>query len=659
VALNYQAAVNINAEFTGQRAIDQAKKGLNDLGGGAGGAKTRIEGVTSALKLLGGALAVQQTLQYAKSLVDLGDTFNDLRQKTGFAVDTLSSLKTAAELNGLEFGQLEGSLKKFNVVVGNAGAGSKTAASGFDALGISLKESNGKFKDSDKLLFEVADKFANLEDGPNKAAVAVRLFGKSGADLIPLLNQGSAAVQEYGIKFNGFTKKADDFNDALTLLKLNFDQTGVNILNEFLPTLTDIIKGFSELNKTSEGSGIIFTALSFSLKSLAAGLFAIASGAGLAKDTFLTLFGSIENDEYFRRNQARLDTLAKSLKQVNLFQEEVFGPVDNRPAKKTGSVNRSALNDDKSKAAADKLRADRERDEESLRKLNIQLDELKELKVIEQNQLSGSSKEYERNVRITKEKSQADRESGNILAENKSKYDSVTQAIRQQREELIKLQEEQSRSFGAGARGALEDYVSSATNTAEQTRNLFASAFNGIEDALVSFVKTGKLSFADLANTVSDQLIRIGVARAIAFGVTAIAGSGGPAPASANTEAAFANVNMAEKGGVMTDRGMAPLKMYSRGGIANSPQLAVFGEGRQAEAYVPLPDNRSIPVTLKGGGSSTNVGVTVNISNGSDAGGDVQSQTAQGQAIGKLIQATVKQTLINEMNPGGLLGPRS
>lgn len=52
-------------------------------------------------------------------------------------------------------------------------------------------------------------------------------------------------------------------------------------------------------------------------------------------------------------------------------------------------------------------------------------------------------------------------------------------------------------------------------------------------------------------------------------------------------------------GGVMTEHGLAPLNRYATGGVANSPQVALFGEGRMPEAYVPLPDGRSIPVTMK------------------------------------------------------------
>ncbi|QIJ75064.1 hypothetical protein GU700_10965 [Methylobacterium sp. NI91] len=52
-------------------------------------------------------------------------------------------------------------------------------------------------------------------------------------------------------------------------------------------------------------------------------------------------------------------------------------------------------------------------------------------------------------------------------------------------------------------------------------------------------------------------------------------------------------------GGVMTSRGRMPLNAYAGGGVAHSPQVAIFGEGSMPEAYVPLPDGRSIPVTVQ------------------------------------------------------------
>ena len=85
-------------------------------------------------------------------------------------------------------------------------------------------------------------------------------------------------------------------------------------------------------------------------------------------------------------------------------------------------------------------------------------------------------------------------------------------------------------------------------------------------------------------------------------------------------------------GGIMTSRGPVPLRAYANGGVANSPQLALFGEGRSPEAYVPLPDGRSIPVSLRVSGSpgqAQAAPVTVNVIN--NAGAQVRTETSVGR----------------------------
>jgi hypothetical protein len=83
-----------------------------------------------------------------------------------------------------------------------------------------------------------------------------------------------------------------------------------------------------------------------------------------------------------------------------------------------------------------------------------------------------------------------------------------------------------------------------------------------------------------------------------------------------------------EKGGIMTSAGAVPLKKYATGGIANSPQLAMFGEGSTPEAYVPLPDGRRIPVQMGGSGGMT---ITQNIVVGANADrADVKRAAASG-----------------------------
>lgn len=71
-------------------------------------------------------------------------------------------------------------------------------------------------------------------------------------------------------------------------------------------------------------------------------------------------------------------------------------------------------------------------------------------------------------------------------------------------------------------------------------------------------------------------------------------------------------------GGIMTDAGAVPLRKYASGGVANRPQLAMFGDGSTPEAYVPLPDGRAIPVRMQGSGGMT-INQTIYAGQGTDS----------------------------------------
>jgi hypothetical protein len=104
-------------------------------------------------------------------------------------------------------------------------------------------------------------------------------------------------------------------------------------------------------------------------------------------------------------------------------------------------------------------------------------------------------------------------------------------------------------------------------------------------------------------------------------------------------------------GGIMTGNGPLPLKRYASGGIATSPQLAMFGEGSRPEAYVPLPDGRSIPVTMKNGGDVGNIVVNVDA-----AGTQVQGDAPNANKLGEALGAAIRAEMIRQKRPGGLLG---
>lgn len=111
-------------------------------------------------------------------------------------------------------------------------------------------------------------------------------------------------------------------------------------------------------------------------------------------------------------------------------------------------------------------------------------------------------------------------------------------------------------------------------------------------------------------------------------------------------------------GGIMTSYGPVQLQKYATGGIASSPQLALFGEGRQNEAYVPLPDNRSIPVTLSGGSSGVVMGdtnINISIDSSGNAETSVEENSEYGRLIGLAVKRAVNEEFIRQSRPGGMI----
>ncbi|MFH1158917.1 MAG: phage tail tape measure C-terminal domain-containing protein [Pseudomonadota bacterium] len=162
----------------------------------------------------------------------------------------------------------------------------------------------------------------------------------------------------------------------------------------------------------------------------------------------------------------------------------------------------------------------------------------------------------------------------------------------------------------AGAIRAFRTYREQAADTAGMIEKVFTNAMTATEDAIVGMVTSGSInlkSLSSLATSVLNDITRMMVRKSITEPLFNTLESGGFGKF-------LTGLLPFEQGGVMTAQGALPLHRYAMGGIASSPQLAMFGEGRRPEAYVPLPDGRTIPVTMQGGGT-----VNVIINNNSSA----------------------------------------
>lgn len=220
-----------------------------------------------------GAFAVAQV----KAAIDSADALSKQSKAVGIAVEDLSALNYAAELSDVSVEQLSGSLNKFNRTIDDASDGTGAGAEAFDALGVSIKNADGTLKSNLDLVKEIADAFQEMPDGIQKSALAQDLFGKSGAKLIPLLNDGSEGLammadeaERLGLIIDGDTAAAaEQFNDNLTRLSKSADALGIALAEDFLPPLTRITNEMVEAQRESGLLSALWAGLAQSFKEVA------------------------------------------------------------------------------------------------------------------------------------------------------------------------------------------------------------------------------------------------------------------------------------------------------------------------------------------------------------------------------------------------------
>jgi hypothetical protein len=199
-------------------------------------------------------------------------------------------------------------------------------------------------------------------------------------------------------------------------------------------------------------------------------------------------------------------------------------------------------------------------------------------------------------------------------------------------------------SLGSSATGG-SAATGSLTEAADKTMtSLTRSASSAMASALKSVVIDGA-SFSDAAATLSTRLASTALTSVSSKMFDSLLTSlvGNVTGAASGSGGWLSGLFGFANGGIMTSSGPAPLHAYASGGVANEPQLALFGEGASPEAYVPLPDGRSIPVTMSGtGGGAPPVAIHMTV-NAQDAASFRRSEGQIGAAVASKLQRTLQR----------------
>lgn len=269
---NNRAQLLITAVDQTRGAFDSIKRNLGDLGNAA-------RSINGLLGTLGLAVSAAGLGALVKSSLDSADSLSKLSQRVGITVESLSTLIPVAELSGVSAEKFEGGLRKLATRMLEAATGTDDAVRSFAAVGVAFQNQDGSLRATDQVLLDLAERFQSLPDGAEKTAIAVELFGKSGADLIPFLNQGRDGVEalseemvSLGLQLGGDTAvQAEVFNDALAKIRMAVSAIGNRIIEAFLPAMNDMALGMVESAKQGGTLRAILDGILLVLKTLALG----------------------------------------------------------------------------------------------------------------------------------------------------------------------------------------------------------------------------------------------------------------------------------------------------------------------------------------------------------------------------------------------------
>jgi len=233
----------IEVRFTGdtrdlEKSVGRAQSVISNF------AKSTIAG-------LAGALSVGMFVNAGRAALNFADDIGKMAQKVGMTTEALSKLTYAAKLSDVSMQELQVGVQQLSK---NMEAGSE----GLAALGISATDSAGNLRSTAEVFADVAEAFAGMEDGAGKTAIAMNIFGRSGAQLIPLLNSGKRGLNDMGdeaqrlgvVISNDAAKAAEKFNDNMTRLQEALNGIAQEVVQNVVPSLIELTENILELIKT-------------------------------------------------------------------------------------------------------------------------------------------------------------------------------------------------------------------------------------------------------------------------------------------------------------------------------------------------------------------------------------------------------------------------
>ena len=577
----------------------------------------------------------------AKSVVDGIDALNDLGDATGASIENISALEDVAARTGTSMDTVSTALIKFNGVLKEAKPGSGTELA-LKAIGLNAKEL--RELDPAEALLQTATALSLFADDGNKARITQELFGKSLKEVAPFLKDLADKGKLVATVTAEQAREAEKFNKELFQLQK------------------------SMADSSREMAGPMVSAINAMIEKFRLGAIAGKSFYRTIVDEQLRLLGFNDGPKEYA---ARIEEISKKLESGNLhvnqrnalLREQAalqaklnntpnFSP-DNQSAAEDARLGRKQsigdIPDKPKKESSGKSQAQKDQEEFEKERLRIarkismeEGDAINARNVAYQKSLEDQAAAHDKYLEGLMREEVAQSNNNRQLREAVEEIGLTTEqvdalhlarmdsniALEEQnqltREELgvsadvlnfyqrrLEMMREQ-RELTAAGQIAKADVESKAEK--DKASKEYAK---GVHDDLKGALSAAFRDSKDPLGAFGDALANVIYTRAATSLAEAM--SGAASSAGGGVLDAVASFFSFANGGVMSSKGQIPMNAYATGGVATGPQLALFGEGRMNEAFVPLPDGKRIPVSLSGGegGITVNQPIVINAPNAS------------------------------------------
>lgn len=220
----------------------------------------RLEGAKHKLFELGKVLlevfGFHEIKEFVEGQIEVAARLDDVSERLGISTEALQKFQFAARLGGVESEEAAHSLGLFTRQLGEAGAEGGEAAKTLNTLGIRFKGSGGQIRDVIDIVGDVADKFKDL-DPQQRAAYSMKLFGRAGLAMVPVLKEGREGLEGLYKEFDQlgggmgkeFIERAKKTDDEILKLKFGWQSFKSVIAGTLLPVVNKVVDLFKDVTK--------------------------------------------------------------------------------------------------------------------------------------------------------------------------------------------------------------------------------------------------------------------------------------------------------------------------------------------------------------------------------------------------------------------------